>query len=351
MGSAKTMQHAMPGGPLEPIDPSTALQLYLSARSTELAGSTRKAHNYRLGHFVRWCEQESIDNMNDLSGRDLHRYKMWRQEEGDLNKVTLKTQMDTLRVFIEWCESVDAVLPNLHEKVLSPTLNRSEGQREIMLEEEAAEDILRYLNKFHYASFPHVLLLLLWHTGIRSGTARAIDVEDYDADKELLHLHHRPGTDTPLKNGKEGERIVALSSGVCEVFTDWVERERPDVTDDHGREPFLASAYGRVHKSTIRGNVYRWTRPCVYAGDCPHDRDPDTCEAVVGSERCENACPSSRSPHAIRRGAITHWLTRDVPVEVVSDRMNVSRKVLDRHYDQRSEEVKVEQRRGFLDNV
>ncbi|MFC7059185.1 hypothetical protein [Halovenus salina] len=56
-------------------------------------------------------------------------------------------------------------------------------------------------------------------------------------------------------------------------------------------------------------------------------------------------------PHAIRRGSITHFLSQDVPVEIVGDRMNVSRDVLDKHYDKRSEEVKLEQRRGYLDNV
>jgi hypothetical protein len=40
-----------------------------------------------------------------------------------------------------------------------------------------------------------------------------------------------------------------------------------------------------------------------------------------------------------------------VPVDVVSDRMNVSREVLEAHYDRRDEEVKVEQRRGYLDDI
>jgi hypothetical protein len=57
------------------------------------------------------------------------------------------------------------------------------------------------------------------------------------------------------------------------------------------------------------------------------------------------------SPHAIRRGSITHFLRNDVPVEIVGDRMDVSRDVLADHYDQRSAEVKLEQRRDYLENV
>ncbi len=59
----------------------------------------------------------------------------------------------------------------------------------------------------------------------------------------------------------------------------------------------------------------------------------------------------SVSPHAVRRGLMTHHLTQDVPEQVVSDRMNVSQRVLEEHYDRRSEEVKIEQRCGSFENV
>jgi hypothetical protein len=40
-----------------------------------------------------------------------------------------------------------------------------------------------------------------------------------------------------------------------------------------------------------------------------------------------------------------------LPRAVVSDRANVSEEVLDKHYDQRSEKEKMEQRREYLDDL
>jgi site-specific recombinase XerD len=94
---------------LELIDPETAVELYLADREAEVAKATLYSHSSRLGHFVRWCDEEDIDNLNELSGRSLHEYRLWRRREGDLAPATEKTQMDTLRVFVKWFESIDAV--------------------------------------------------------------------------------------------------------------------------------------------------------------------------------------------------------------------------------------------------
>jgi hypothetical protein len=41
---------------LEPIDPETALELYLADKENDLADASLRAHKYRLQHFVRWCD-------------------------------------------------------------------------------------------------------------------------------------------------------------------------------------------------------------------------------------------------------------------------------------------------------
>jgi len=331
--------------------PEEGLNLFIRERGTEAADSTIQSYKYRLNHFVRWCNQvENIDNLNDLSGRDLHRYKLWRKEDGNLNKVSLKTQMDTLRVFIRLLESINAVEPDLHSAVISPTLSDGISQREVKLDPEDADKLLEYLNRFEYASFAHTLILLLWQTGLRMGSVRALDLGDFDPNSEHIAIRHRPDTNTPLKNKQNGERLVALNPSVCETLTDYIDVNRPDVTDEFGRKPLLATKHGRAGDNTLRTTVYRWTRPCQYKNACPHDRDQDDCEAL-SVRWAASKCPSSVSPHAVRRGSITHHLTEDVPEQVVSDRMNVSPDVLEKHYDRRSEEVKVEQRREYLEDI
>jgi Site-specific recombinase XerD len=226
---------------LEPIDAETALELYLADKENELSEASLKGHKYRLGHFVRWCDEKKIENLNTLTGRQLHRYRLWRREDGDLNKVSEKTQMDTLRVFIRWLESIDGVEQDLSQKVLSPSITPDENSRDVMLDSDSASKVLAHLEKYEYASIQHVAIALMWHTMMRVGGVHALDVDDYDPDDQCVKVRHRPESGTPIKNQGKGERMVALSDQLCDVLDDWLAEKRPSVTDEHGREPLLAS--------------------------------------------------------------------------------------------------------------
>lgn len=331
------------------MDPEEAVEMYLETRRGDTAEATVQKHGYRLKKFLEWCDHADIEDTTELNGRKLHKFRLWRKQDGDLAKVSLRGDLSTIRTFIRFCENVDAVEQDLHKKIELPDLSPEESTRDTVLEPERANKIEGFLEQYRYATREHALFELLWRSGVRLGTARALDLDDFEEDEERLRVRHRAETGTPLKNKERAERYIALSSNVTAVLADWIDQNRPNVTDDHGREPLFASRQGRCSKSTLRRTVYRVSQPCYYGDGCPHDRDPSDCaaEGYTGGKKC----PSSVDPHTIRRGAITHFLSEDVPQRVVEDRMNVSGKILERHYDKRSEEQKTEQRRQFLEGV
>lgn len=350
----KTLQKAVAGlqeKNLEPISAPEAIEMYIADRQQELRNSSLTTHRSALRFFSNWCSQEGIQNLNSLTGRKLHQYRVWRRSEAPtkvetLAKETEKTQQDILRQFIRYAESIDAVPTGLHEKVRSPSLTRDEKSRSHIIDGDTVQPILDYLDKYHYASLQHVIWALLANSGPRIGSLVGLDVDDYHPDAEIPHIEirHRPEKGTQLKNGDSGERLVALTDHVCEVLDDFLEEQRPEVTDDYDRAPLLATQHGRIARSTIRKYVYQFTRPCEIAKDCPHNRDPNSCEAT--SSQSASKCPSSKSPHALRRGYITHELTRGVEPTYVSSRCNVSEAVIDQHYDERDQldQMRVRQR-------
>jgi hypothetical protein len=181
---------------------------------------------------------------------------------------------------------------------------------------------------------------------MRRGALRSIDRKDLRPDDYALVLRHRPETGTKLKNGEDGERWVYLGPRWYQIVDDYLSNpSRHDVTDDHGREPLLTTSHGRPTGDTIYTWVTTITQPCEYA-ECPHERDPETCEAR--GDGYSSKCPSSRSPHAVRRGAITYHLNSNTSPEVVSERMDVSLDVLYEHYDARTEKERMDVRRDDL---
>lgn len=334
---------------LEPIAPAKAKEMFLAQRRDEVSEATLQGYHYRLKPFVQWCGQENITNLNELTARTLHEYRLWRKEDGDLKTITLKGQLSTLRVFLKFLESINGVDQGLHDKLLVPTIEAEEAVSNSILDADQADQILAYLDKYEYASKRHALITVLWHTGCRIGAAHALDVSDFDAEEQAIAVRHRPDNGTPLKNKQSGERICALSEEVCDILEDFIDVHRDEVTDECGREPLFTTRYGRMHQSKIRTVVYAVTRPCVHGRDCPHARDPDSCEATPYKQASK--CPSSVSPHDIRRGSITHLLRNEVPKQVVADRVNSSLETLEKHYSQLTEEEKMEQRRDYFDDI
>jgi integrase len=333
--------------------------MYLEAKRDELTEATLSGQKYRLKAFVTWCESESeIDDLRDLRGRDLYEYRIWRraghysaEEDEDpdpLAPATLRGQLATLRSFLRFCATVDAVPDGLADDVPLPTVSKGDDVSDSTLDPKRAAPILDYLGRYHYGSRRHAAFLLMWNTGARVSGIHSLDLGDLDLDGSpaTIEFVHRPNRGTTLKNGEGGERVNVIPGRVATVLQDWIDGPRPDKVDDYGREALFTGREGRVHKGTLRFDCYIATRPCWYGEPCPHDRDPEDCEAA--NARGASKCPSSRSPHDLRSGRVTAYRLDDVPRQVVSDRLDASGDVLDRHYDRRSARQRALQRERYL---
>ena len=333
------------------VSPSKAVELYLEdKKADDVAVRTIETYRSELQVFVDWCESQDINHIADIDGLTFKQYKLYLSDR--YAQSTASNRLRTAKTLLEWCTTIDAADPEVINKI---EVKRKNDVRSSEVTAEQAEAILDRLQKFHYASMDHVVFELLWNTGARLGTIRALDINDFksnpdDANGPYIRAIHRPKTGTPLKNGDRGERTIGLSDTVATVLEDYLAVERPNVTDKYDRSPLLATLNGRPALSTLRAVLYAISRPCWYGKECPVGKTPSSCEAAQ-TKRAARHCPENNSPHDVRRGRITHYRRNEVPKEIVSDRCDVSPQVLEKHYNEMSETEKMEQRRNYLNNI
>ncbi|MBX0323896.1 site-specific integrase [Halomicroarcula sp. F13] len=362
---------------LDSTPPNEAFDLWIQQQ--DRAESTLQSYQYRVKPFLEFLTEKGIDDLSELTTRDVKEFEA-RRWNSDLQRTTINNQFGTLRQFLKYCRDLNAVSDDVVAALDVPDLSKEQRVNTVKLVTDRAQEIIENLDRYRYASREHVLTLLLWRTTARIGTLQSLDLDDVyldDEDRERLRAElegdgyaphvvenilnesslpflfprHRPESETPLKNKEDGERVINIADWVAEVIQGYIQVNRDEVTDDYGREPLLTSqkGSGRLSKSAMRNWIYILTQPCEFGGPCPHDRDPEECEAREHGHGSK--CPSSRSPHKIRTGAITHHRDHGWPVPAISEKANTSEKLIEGVYDQPEQLVRGASRREHLDKL
>ncbi|TKX56376.1 integrase, partial [Halorubrum sp. SP9] len=126
---------------LNPITPEQAKDLYNDEyeekRSYE---SLRKARSV-LDTFVEWTEQEGLENMNEIDGRQLQEMKMWWKRESDTNNVSLNGYLAVVRRFLVFCERIEVVSENTPDRMPQASIDEDEEVCDRKPDDEAVEAI------------------------------------------------------------------------------------------------------------------------------------------------------------------------------------------------------------------
>nr|WP_254279539.1 hypothetical protein [Halomicroarcula marina] len=80
----------------------------------------------------------------------------------------------------------------------------------------------------------HIILLLLWETGARTGAIRGLNLDGTHPrfSGPAIQFVHRPEQVTPLKNQQKGTRWNRISEKAARYIEDYIQYHRDDVTDD-----------------------------------------------------------------------------------------------------------------------
>lgn len=312
------------------------LEEFRDAKLAEV-GSTSQ-YDRKLDYLQTYLQEEiDVETTEDLASEDVKRYKNWRKYESlpreePLSKNTLRDDMYLFREFIQHLIEHRMVPVRFEKAVEIPEVDHDagEGVDEKKLKPEIANAALDYLRKYEYADVEHVSMELMCQSGPRKNGLRGRDVGDFNYAERVLIYEHQEGTQ--LKNNEKSEREITLYGDTVEIIQDYLDTQRPSETDSDGREPLLTKDDGRISLSMLQKIAYKWTRPCAVGLGCPHDRDPEDCEAAQQNNSAYK-CPSSRAPHHIRTGYITDQKNRGVSSDAIDQRCDVSPRVQDQHYD------------------
>lgn len=327
--------------------PQHAVDRYLRRRGADATDASIQGWRYRLRQFIRYCDSLGIDHVGQLQALDVDEY--YDHRASDVKPVTLEGEMWTLHQFLEYLEDVNAVHDGLADAVRIPEVGEDERSSDIKLDTDAALALLRhYRSSESYGSRYHALLELLWMVGCRQSGLRALDLHDVYLDDGYVEFRHRPDTDTGLKNSLDGERPAGIPPSTVSALRRYINHTRLDVVDDHDRAPLFPSQYGRPTENTVRNWTYQATQPCRHRA-CPHGHERDSCSYTRQSQSSQ--CPSSRAPHHVRTGSITHQLNKGFPPGVVAERVNADVKTIKQHYDKADrDERRRRQRRNMEQN-
>lgn len=343
-------------GDLESMAPEEGVSRYLEEKGEEVSPGTLEQYRVKMAYVERYltdvCELTSLD---DLTPRQAADFKRWRREESldreePLARKTLKDDMHLFQGFLKHMARLRAVQAEAYEAVEIPKLTYGDGVDKQTLDPKRAAAILEFLGRYRPGRLDYIVLLLLIKTGRRPSGLRALDLADFDDSGEEVTLSfvHRPDTGTPLKGNENHEALLTLSTEAGHAIREYIETWRPDVRDGYDRKPLLATANGRISKSTIREYSYKWTRPITIKSEGPDGHDVETCPGAESAKKASK-CSASRSPRMIRSGYITAMLNGGASYEAVGYRVGATKPALKKHYDHPNDEE--ERKRHFKEIV
>lgn len=151
----------------------TALDLFLlDCEARRLTEATRSFYHGRLSRFIRWCEAQGLESVQDLTAHDIRRYLVHLQRR-QLSSQYQHGLARAIRAFLNYCVRDELLEKSPFAKVQMPRLEKK------ILEAFSPEEI-KLILKSCRSERDRALCLFLLDTGVRASELIALNVDDVD---------------------------------------------------------------------------------------------------------------------------------------------------------------------------
>jgi len=336
-------------GDIPDLSVPEAVDRFIARNRPNWKGETERTYRKSLDTFEEYAADEGLSSLSDIQRWELGAYTDWLAEK-DYARSTIQSKQKQARRWVKWLESQGFVEVGLHLAIEPLRLDdKEQTSDDILPPDELAELLTWYRDSPRYrGTRNHAMLEIVAHVGARRSGLVALDIGDWEPESRKLAFLNRANRGTRLKNGDRHERKVILSETPAQVLTEYIDYERIHKHDDEGRRPLLSSRQGRPTRGTITNWMYQATQPCL-TQSCPHSKQRHHCEWTQQTQASQ--CPSSKSPHPVRRGSITWQLNLGRDPSDVAARAATTPQVIRRYYDRPDLDAELQRRITKFDGI
>jgi integrase/recombinase XerD len=152
---------------------SDAFDLFLlDAQARNLADKSLRAYRVTVGPFLRWCDEQGLVRLADMTSADLRKYLIYLQQR-DISNRTRYNTAKAVKTFLNYCVTDELIQVSPFNRVQLPRL-----EKRILpaLTIEEIKAVLKACRNLRDLAICYVLL----DSGLRAGELIALNGDDID---------------------------------------------------------------------------------------------------------------------------------------------------------------------------
>jgi len=227
--------------PHNPTEMARKIEAYLAhLQGRNYSENTLIRRWYELRHFLRWCDDRSIESPQDIS-RDVferyqrHVYSLRNKYDKPLSMPTREGRVLAVRVFFSWLVKSHQLLFNPAADVERPRGGVRLPKQVLSLNE--VEEVLNQVNmSFPFALRDRAMLEMFYSTGIRRMELCNLRMQDIDLNRGWLMIAQGKGNK---------DRVVPIGERALAWLEKYLNELRPQLMVNPHEEYVFLSKQGK----------------------------------------------------------------------------------------------------------